>query len=327
MKNTIYFPSFEPLSENWLKFALLYMEKFSPIIPKSGDKDLSNNFSDVVKHTDLIKKYKPQYSQGQRASINAIEFFDKVKGAKHRYSILLNKPNLDRYFKLKEFHTFYIYREKFSMDFEEYCEKNRYSTYAHGGIMVCEELAFAYMSYLAEEIAFEEGVSIITDSNKFNDFLNYRKLTPKSNSKKNEFAQGVINLLLPANLSEIPISKIIEFRNKHRGLINSYNIELDNSLDSIQNGVTENDFVKRYNNIYSELTKEVIATGISITAVPLGIYMLMNNTTTTSEEYIKEIIGGIGMLLSGGFAASGRWKDISNKHNCRRYLTNLTRIS
>ena len=38
MEELIYYPGFEVSNEDWLKFALLYLDKLNPIIPESGEK-------------------------------------------------------------------------------------------------------------------------------------------------------------------------------------------------------------------------------------------------------------------------------------------------
>lgn len=325
MKNTIYFPSFEPPSQNWLKFALLYMENFNPIIPDRGLGNVSAQYHDIIDNTDLITPYNPKYMQGERASLKAIEFIDKVKDQRYRYSSLMNKPDLIRHFANAD-KEFFIYREKFSMHWQDYCRENGFSEEGDGGILVPEELAFIYMAFLAEEIAFDEGMSVITDNNKFDNFLNYKRAIPRPTIARQSFAQGVISLAIPRDINQIPIGRLIDFRNRNRELTRAFNQELDNSLSSIQEGVTQRDFIERFNNIYSDLSREIVAQGAGFATIPLATYLLLKNPLAATPEYVKEIIGGLGLLLTGKIAISGRWKEIANKRNCRRYLTNLERI-
>ena len=44
MNNSIYYPNFEIENENWLKFALLYVDTFRPIIPDERKNELSDLF-------------------------------------------------------------------------------------------------------------------------------------------------------------------------------------------------------------------------------------------------------------------------------------------
>lgn len=64
MKEMIYYPGFEIMDENWLKFALLYFDVLHPIMPDSLDQKemcLSKKFQIVMDETDLIDRYSPSY--------------------------------------------------------------------------------------------------------------------------------------------------------------------------------------------------------------------------------------------------------------------------
>lgn len=327
MENLVYFPTFEPPTPNWLKFAVLYVENFNPIIPDSGRQQLSIDYRRVVDETDLIYPYRPSYDQGDRASIKAIEFIDKVNNSPYVYNNLFNRANIIRTISSTKNRNFKIFGEKFSMSWEDYCIRNNYGERTDGGILVTEELAFIFMTFLAEEIAFEEGKSIITDNNSFDNFLNYRRAVPRSVIDRQNFAQGVLSLTVPKDISTIPIRNLIRFRNQNRAKISAFNTELNNSLNNIQNGIDEQDFVDRFNDIYSELTSEILKQGIGVATIPLATYILINNLAATAPEYIKQIIGGLGIIWTAKTAIGSRWKEIVNKHNCKRYLTNLERLA
>lgn len=63
MKDLIYYPRFESRDENWLKFALLYMENFIPIIPSRGRIFLSTNYQKLIDETDLVQPYEPNINK------------------------------------------------------------------------------------------------------------------------------------------------------------------------------------------------------------------------------------------------------------------------
>ena len=78
MRSLIYFPGFEPSNVNWLKFALLYLDKVEPIVPESADIQLTDTFCDLRMHTDLIELYRPAYEEGDRATADAIEQVERI---------------------------------------------------------------------------------------------------------------------------------------------------------------------------------------------------------------------------------------------------------
>lgn len=326
MENLVYFPTFEPPSPNWLKFALLYVDNFNPIVPNNRRNELSDDYQRIINETDLIEPYNPQYDQGDRASLKAIEFIEKVGQTPYRYSNLFNRANVIRNIANPANRLFQIYQEKFSMNWEHFCLSNNYGQRTDDGILVSEELAFIFMTFLAEEIAFEEGKSIITDNNTFDNFLNYRRTIPRAIFDRQNFAQGVLSLTVPRNISEIPIANLIRFRNRNRERIRAFNTELNNSINNVQQGISEREFVNRFNDIYSELTTEILTQGLGVATIPLATYILLQNTAATNPEYINQIIGGLGIILTAKAAVGTKWREIVNRHNCKRYLTNLERL-
>ena len=75
-----------------------------------------------------------------------------------------------------------------------------------------EELGFIFMSFLACEIAYIENAAIVTDNDAFDKFTNSRRMNDMRQVRRNNFAKGIINLLVPGNLSNIPFKNLIKFR-------------------------------------------------------------------------------------------------------------------
>lgn len=326
MEPLIYYPTFEPPNESWLKFSLLYLENFRPIIPYNRQYNLSDNYRRIINETDLINPLSPRYDLGHRASLNAIEEVEKIYNNVHNRSFLFNNPNLIRKWENPDNWTFQIYQEKFSMNWVYYCLEKKIGIQTPSGIMLPEELAFLFMTFLAKEIAFEESAAIITDDNIYDNYTNYTRSTIPSINRRTRFAKGIINLIIPQNLSQIPIERIIQFRERNREYLRAFNTELDNMQQKICQGYSEQDFINSYNNIYSEFSREVLLLGVGIAAIPFAAYLLIQNPSATSPEYIKEILGALGVTIGGGYAINKALKDKETGRYCKKYLTNLERI-
>lgn len=326
MEALIYYPSFEPPNESWLKFSLLYLENFRPIIPNNRYGNLSDNYRRIINETDLINPLNPGYDLGHRASLNSIEEVEKIYDNIHQRSVLFNNSNLVKKWENPQNWNFQIYEEKFSMNWANYCTDRNIGERNINGIMLPEELAFLYMTFLAKEIAFEESAAIITDNHRYDNYTNYTRSTTPSLNIRTRFAKGIINLIIPQNLSQIPLQRIIEFRNQNREYLKAFNFELDNIQQKIGQGYSEQDFINSYNNIYSEFSKEILLLGVGIAAIPFAAYMLIQNQIATTPEYIKEIIGALGVTIGGGYALNKALKDNRNGRYCKKYLINLERI-
>lgn len=326
MEPLIYYPNFEPPSDIWLKFSLLYFENFKSIVPYNRRHLISSNFQRIENETDLVSLYAPDYEDGHLASLKAIEEAEKILRNTYDRSPLFNHVNVLRKWQKPENWNFLIYREKFSENWSYFCQENNIGERTEDGIKLPEELAFLFMTYLAKEIAFRESSAIITDNNRFDNFTNYSRATKPTIDRKTRFAKGLFSLIVPKNLSEIPIERLIEFRNTNRHLISAFNQELDNVQDKISEGYSHQDFIESYNHIYSEYSREILLQGLGIASIPFAAYILIQNSAATSPEYIKEILGALGIILGGGYALNKGLKDLETKRYCKKYITNLERL-
>lgn len=326
MEPLIYYPTFEPPSETWLKFSLLYFENFKPIVPYERQHLLSDNFRRIQNETDLVTLFNPSHQLAYRASLHAIEEAEKIIEDVHARSFLFGKINVLRDWQNPDKWNFLVYGEKFSPKWTSFCLENRLGRRTRDGLLMPEELAFLFMTYLAKEIAFTESAALITDNNRFDNFTNYTRFTKPTIDTKTKFAKGLFNLIVPKDLNEIPFEKLIRFRNQNRHLLQSFNSEIDNVQMKISEGYTHRDFIESYNNIYSEFSREVLSLGLGISSIPFAAYMLIHNPKATSPEYIKEILGSLGLILGGGYALNKVLKDTQTRRYCKKYITNLERL-
>lgn len=326
MEPLIYYPTFEPPSDIWLKFSLLYFENFKPIVPYNRRHLISDNFRLVEQETDLVTLYEPRYEDGHRASLQAIEEVEKILRNTYDRSPLFRQVNVLRNWNNPTNWQFLVFREKFSDNWVYFCEENNLGRQTQDGLLMSEELAFLFMTYLAKEIAFHESAAIVTDNNRFDNFTNYARSTYATIDRKTKFAKGIFNLIVPKNLSQISIGHVIDFRNRNRNLLRAFNSELDNVQDKISEGYSHQDFIDSYNNIYSEYSREILTQGLGLASIPFAAYILLQNPNSTTPEYIKEILGALGIILGGGYTLNKGLKDNQTKRYCKKYLTNLERL-
>jgi hypothetical protein len=327
MEPLIYYPRFEPPSENWLKFALLYFEEFRPIVPREKRGLLSESFRRILDNTDLVNLLDPEYRDGYSASIRAINETEHILKNTYERSPQFREINLARKWRDPDNWTFLLYREKFSEDWIHFCEREHIGRRSGDGVMLPEELAFVYMTYLAKEIGFRENAAIITDDERFDEFTNFSRAPSILFQRTRNFAKGIINLLVPGNLAGIPMQNIIEFRNRNRDNIRAFNQELDRMQLLIGQGNAEQQFIDQYNHTHSDFSREIIAQGFGIAAIPFVMYVLIHNPSTTAPEYIKEILGAIGGILGGRYVYHKGLKETESRRYCKKYLTNLTRLN
>lgn len=326
MKKYLYYPNLEPPNTEWLKFAILYLEKFESIVPYDRQYLITDDYRKLSNETDLVEMYSPEYSQGERASIKAIEETEKFLIESDRRSTLFNRVNVARNWRDREKWNYQIYSEKFSSQWGDYCVENNLGMLNSNGLLLPKELAFLFMTNLAKEISHERNGSIITDNVDFDNYINFARIGNHGFPTRKKFMKGIISLLMPANISDISIDKLIKFRNANRDKIAAFNNQIDKIEESIGNGVTEKDFIESFNSIYSELTREIVLMGIGLASIPFSTYMLINNPEALSAEYTKEILGALGIGIGGTYSVHKALNGNREERLCKRYLTNLQRL-
>ena len=324
MKNLIYYPNFESKDLNWLKFALLYIDNFSPIVPDTGVDFLSELYKKLQAETDLLNLQRPGTGAGMRATNKAIEYVTKVLQNPHYYADELHSPNIVREWTKKDNQNYTLFDEKYAGAWRWFCEENGFAKDSKHGIDISKSLGEIYMTFLAQEVAYEKEASTITDNKNLDELSMTIRAKDVSNDNKIEVAKSIIEYKLPLDFSQISIDKVIEIRNKADFKIkqSAFQSELDRTYESIGKGINPSEFSGSYNKTLKDWTGELTTYGIGALACGLSAYVLLENENAINAEYLKQALE-IGLIISGGRSLV---KNINKNHErkyCRQYLTEL----
>ena len=218
MKKMIYYPGFEIKDETWLKFALLYFDNLSPIIPEqqlSNKKNFSESFNKIIGETDLITPHHPTNDDVTIASVSACEELDNYLKNPERYRPIFghnNSANLLETWRRIDKQTTTFFQEKFTPDFFSYCINNKLATKCDEGMKISPDVAFVYMSFLANTISQNNEIEMITD------LAQYSMISRKNEHNSSSIVSDIEGfnkdtiLHIPQNLDIIPIDTILELR-------------------------------------------------------------------------------------------------------------------
>lgn len=219
MKDMIFYPGFEVKDETWLKFALLYLDCIRPIIPYTiapKEEYISETFLRIMDETDLVHPYRPDFNEGMCASKLACTEFERYLQHPERYARFFGQPyasKLVEKWKLPQYQDCTLFEGKYSSEFFRFCMENQIASRCMEGIKISNELAYVYMSFLADVISRNNELEMITDENRYTQLL--LKNPKLSSSSRRAYAHTVKNeltLILPDHLSNIPIQEIINLR-------------------------------------------------------------------------------------------------------------------
>lgn len=326
MDKLIYYPNFEPRDIDWLKYALIYIDQFSPIIPDSGKGSLKSDFKRIASETDLVKILKPQLWQGNSATTKALKEIEYIESHPDQFVDILGVININRTWKDPQNWKFELYKEKFNETFKYECLRKGLGKESKKGILTSKDVAQLYMTFLAEEIAFEKGANPITDSTQYDKLSNYLRAKSPKNEKRLIAAKTIVNISLPKNIRNIDLKKFIEFR-KDTGikeLRQAFNNSLNKFYESLEDDLNPGDYIRNLESINTELVKEIGLFFGGAISTTLGGIILMNNPDNL--EAAKQIVEGTILAIAGVSAINKAWSDGKEKRQARKFVSKINEI-
>jgi hypothetical protein len=328
MKNLIYYPGFEMQQKNWLKFALLYIDTLNPIIPRSGDRQLTDLHRKLLGETDLIQFHRPETQEGWLATLDAIDQTEKVITRPKSYSPVFGEGDFVSAWKSLDNHDYTLFKEKYSDDWKHFCLANNFATEVDEGIKLHQDLAFVYMTLLAHTIGDARGIAPISDYPTLDKFAIFTQKVDQLESKNVEVAQAVIELELPANFEEIQLDDLISLRNRpgFKERLAAFHQQFDEYFDSVEKGSRPGKFVASLDSIWNDFSDDILITGIGAVSFGVGLWITMSSPQAGMGDYLKAIAGGATLTVGGAVKIKNTWKNTKTKRYTRKYLTDLTRL-
>ena len=241
--HALYYPYIHLLNKNWLKYAFLFWDKISRIVPSSVSPSDSEDIIKLRYETNFIDDYSPD----QWVVSDTFNYFsdllnDFIESSRFYMHFRKNR-HLDDW--KKEYH----YRRKFNddPDFRRgYLQAVTQSqgTYLHvqkldsrlkekffdiglaipgeneweDWIKIDNEIGFMYMTCLARVISKEKTLPIVTDVDHYYSAASFLKWNMYQNyNAEFEYKLGhlLIASFLPKDINTVPFDKLIEIREKY----------------------------------------------------------------------------------------------------------------
>lgn len=329
MERLIYYPGFEVQRVDWLKFALLYIGKLNPIIPEAGEIYLSDTFKKIQAETNLFQLHRPEYQEGEMATLDAIEVTNKIIRDPRSYSRIFRNDNILDIWRNPDFHNYTLFADKYTQTWEDFCFENGIATQHDEGILLNDQLGYVYMTLLAQIIADRRGVSPITDHSNLDRLAIFARRVETTAKDRLQTAQAQINLKLPRNLSDISFDELIRVRNRpgFKEKLSAFQHEFNNYLSNIEMGTENTEFVVNFGDIWQEFSGDIAKIGIGTISFALGTWLAVTNPQISTEEYLKTVIvGGAGLVVSSVIDVKKSWEKSRSKRFTRKYLADIRNI-
>ena len=351
--HALYYPHINLTNKNWVKHSLLFWDKISRIIPYSVEPSDSEDIIRLKYETGFIQDYHPdnwdtshtfqEFANELRNIIESDHYFNEryFYGDRNQRNYTRDYENRRRFFsELIDTNGTYIHVSKMDNRLKEYLfeigiafpGRNEWGDW----VKIDNEIGLLYMTYFAKSISKNNSLPIVTDVEQT--FSAAIVFESKINSDyKNQFEYRLGNLLIetivPKNINDVPLDKILEIRNKYDGERIAFFNEISNLTNSIAQVDTDNalkDALNQHSQLILKETKhlEQLYNGHEIETVnkfltisiPTTLASLTDFTPNTAKPFVAA--GGI---LFGLVAAvnSIKKEKLELKANPKSYLLNL----
>lgn len=342
MASLIYYPGFSVEDERWLKYALLYLDEISPIVPDEVKWQMRiNDMTALVQNeTDLLKTCNPNWRELMDSSRIASDVLNGYLDSPDMLayaltgvsSIQLGKSILNRWKQPTDQIT-QLYDGKFAYSLYKLCNEHSFCQRNDEGIMIPSQLANIYMSILANEIARARGQDIITDNTECNRWIISHETRVRVGTNSHfDVAQSEIDYYLPCELDAIPISRIIQLRNNadFRAIRSAFSHEIERVIKQrekfdYQYSLDDMLYAKRHLQDYLLKTFDALA----VVATSVASFVALRNGIQ-SEEVIPLTLAAY-FDLRATHAAYRNIKEIHthfrDRRLARKYVTEIKNLN
>jgi hypothetical protein len=203
-------------------------------------------------------------------------------------------------------------------------------------VKIDSEIGMLYMTYFAKSISKNKSLPIVTDGEQsFSTSLYFESKTHSDYKNQFEYKLGnlLIETILPKNINDVPLDKILHIRNKYDGERTAFFNEisnLSNSITDLDNGSALEDALNQYSRIILKESRNLdeLYNLNKIETATKFLSISLPTTVAALTEYVSE--GAKPFVTAGGIifamvsAANSVKKDkLELKQNPKSYLLNL----
>lgn len=330
MNGMIYYPGFQINDEEWLKFALLYLNDVNTIVPIEADYYLRDTHRFLLNETNLLNSYRPTFDDITKSTEDAIWAISRELENPVRIFGVLGAIDIIDFWRQPQNQNFELFQSKFSYGFEEFCREQGFSHWSENGIMIPYQLGITYMSILAHNIGDYNEMSVITDLAEERQLRKINEKTWRYNKQFEEIKviKKLISLEVPNGLKEIPLKKIVELRNKNgfQKKLQEFQLAVSELSNMPNTKLTEQNMYELKQNISStkeNLSSDIIQLGATLSATILGVNIALSDGGG-NLELIKEFLG-VGVVANVPLIYSKVNRNRKRKL-ATRYLTDIKKL-
>lgn len=351
--HALYYPHINLTNKNWVKHALLFWDNISRIVPQSVEPSDGDDIIKIKYESGFIKDYRPErwdtshafheFTRELRPIIESDPFFHDrfFERERHRRNYERDYHDRRRFFsEMVQTSGTYIHVEKMEPRLKEYLFELGLAVPGQyeweDWVKIDNEIGLLYMTYFAKSISKNKSLPIVTDVEKsFSASLYFE--SPINSDYNNQFEYKLGNLLIetivPKNINDVPLDKILDIRRKYDGERTAFFYEvsnLSNSIIGLDSGSALKDALNHHSKIILRETKhlEQLYNTHKIETASKFLSISLPTTITSLTEYVpneaKPFVMAGGLIFGLVLGANAVKKEkLELKENPKSYLLNL----
>jgi hypothetical protein len=331
MKELLYYPNFFMEDTEWLKFALLYIDRVVTIVPTEANGHLSDTHKLILNETDLLNSHSPTSDEIDNAALKmGSELGLLIRNPINEFMVNGGPHKINEWRDASKF-THELFKGKYPLELQNMLKSYRLASESENGIITHRYVAFIYMTILAHIIAEERGISTITDVKNNIGFTNINKAVRMHQNQFNRYKTltNNITIYLPRDIKDIELRSIIEFRNhpNNKRNLKEFQTAIEKLGLILNENTSENEMIDIKKEIF-ETKRNYIAgiaaqlgTGIAST---IGVYQLINGDAE-QLDFLREVLG-LG-ILQGVQNIYGNINEFNNLRRSSSYISNIENLS
>lgn len=321
----IYYPGFQVQDDEWLKFALLYVDQLRPIVPHGVERTLPDWYQRLIQDTDLISPYEPDPQDGRLSTLDALDEVERILRNPSRYRLIFRCPDVSEKWRKKAKQDFVLYSDKYTFEWESFCIENALGHHSDEGLMISKELGYIYMSIMAHCIGDNNSVSVLTDIELMDRFLMFVRRRTTRQIPHLRVAKSIIDIQLPTGLRNIDIKTIVALRNRDsfRRKLRAFHNELQAFYHSAEREYLPHEFIDTYKGVYRDFLSDIMILGSLMVNVGLEAWTTFHGAHGTNQGPL--MYNDIAATVGTAIAVRQHWTHTESRRFCRKYLVDLKR--
>jgi len=349
----LYYPHINLTNKNWIKHALLFWDRISRIVPQSVEPTDNKDIIRLKNEIGFIDDYKPDIYDTSRAShdffqevrpiIESDQFFNERYFERSRQQRNYLRDSQDRrhfFSEMVQTSGSYIHVEKLDTRLKEYLFDIGVAIPGQSEwedwVKIDSDIGLLYMTYFAKSISKKKSLPIVTDVDQsFSASLYFESSINSDYRDQFEYKLGnlLIETVVPKNINDIEIKKLLEIRRKYDNERTSFCNEisdLSNTITGLDNYSALNDALNQHSKLILSETRnlEKLYKMNNIETVNKFLSVSVPTSIASLTEYIpdaaKPLVVAGGLIFGVITAANSVKKEkLELNKNPKSYLLNL----